>query len=105
MGTFVQSFERESPLHSITHHVRLQRTSSSALTVWERQDGRTRYVVAMLGDQLPEVKNRRVTYRLPVKAMRADVLFEGRRIAVEDGQFTDHFDEPFTVRVYRLVEE
>jgi hypothetical protein len=34
-----------------------------------------------------------------------DVLFEGRSLPVVDRQFTDDFVEPFTVRIYRVIED
>lgn len=75
----------------------------AGLTVWERQDGKTRYVVAQVGERRPDEPV--VTFTLPAAGKRIDVLFEDRTLAVEGGHFTDRFGEPYTVRVYRWTEE
>jgi hypothetical protein len=81
------------------------KSSNVGITHWERQDGKTRYLVAMLGDKQLAEKDRQVAFTLPLKATKVDVLFEGRSLPVVDRQFTDDFVEPFTVRIYRVIED
>ncbi len=81
------------------------KASSAGINLWEKQDGKARYLVAMRGDSPLAEKDRQVTFTLPVNAAKVEVLFEGRRLPVHERQFTDRLDETFTVRVYRLIEE
>jgi hypothetical protein len=84
---------------------RATRAGSAAVMVWERQDGKARYVMAMLGERKPSGEERRVSFTLPTAAKKAEVLFEGRTLAVEGGRMTDVLEERYTVRVYQLMEE
>ncbi len=77
---------------------------SPDVTLWEKQNGSMRYLVAMRGDGQADEKLRAVTFTLPRPAKRIEVLFEGRTTSATDGKFTDRFDESFTVRVYRVQE-
>ena len=61
----------------------MTKTDNAAVTVWERQAGKTRYVVAMVGDRLPSEASRQVTFTLPVQAEKGTVMFEARPIAVK----------------------
>ena len=80
----------------------MTKTESPAVTVWERQAGKTRYVVAMVGERLPIEANRQVAFTLPVQAEKGDVMFEARTVAVKGGRFTDVFETPYAVHVYRF---
>jgi hypothetical protein len=81
------------------------KASSTGITLWEKQDGKARYLIAMLSESPLAEKERQVSFTVPVKSLTAEVLFEGRRLPVRGGMFTDQFDVPFTVRVYRLIED
>jgi hypothetical protein len=81
------------------------KASSAGITLWEKQAGKARYLVAMLGDAKLAEKDRQVTFTVPIKAAKVEVLFEARQLPVREGRFTERFDEAFTVRVYRLIEE
>lgn len=80
-------------------------SSTTAITFWEKQDGKIRYLVAMTGSKAPAPNNREATFTLPIKTAKVDVLFEGRSVPVVNKQFTEAFADPYMVRVYRFVEE
>jgi hypothetical protein len=77
------------------------RVSNPDVTLWERQDGKTRYLVALVGDRKGADRELQVSFTLPMKTGRVEVLFEGRTLAAEGGRFTDTFAKPYTVHVYR----
>lgn len=74
---------------------------SPAVTLWERQDGATRYLVAMRGGEDKPVGP--VTFTLPAPVTKVEVMFEGRQIAPAGGKtFSDTLAVPYTTHVYRV---
>jgi hypothetical protein len=72
-----------------------------AITVWEKQDGKTRYVIAMRGAE-PGTGPVEAQLTLPKPAASVGVQFEGRTLAAPKRSFKDSFDTPYTVHVYRV---
>lgn len=70
-----------------------------AVTIWERENGPIRYIVAMRGK---ESGAGRVRFTLPGPAARVEVLFEGREIAPSGTTFDDALAAPHDVHVYRV---
>jgi hypothetical protein len=80
------------------------RCQHPGIVVWEKLDGEVRYTFAMRGKRQPNETYGKVEFTLPGSAEKSDkldVLFEGRSVKLSDGKFSDDFDTPYTVHVYR----
>ena len=80
------------------------RCDDPALDLWERQDGRTRWLVVLRhGD--PKGAAKAATFTLPGAAAKVEVLFEGREVPARGPSFSDELRGPSAVHVYRITLE
>ncbi len=76
---------------------------NQVISIWERQTAAGRDIVAMRnpGDETEPIK---VGFTLPAAARGIKLLFEPRKVTVSQQTFTDVFDRPYAVHVYRVTQ-
>ena len=87
--------------------VKRSRCDDHLTNLWERQQGKVRYVVLSadghpLGADGEIAAPRRVSITLPETPASIDVLFEGRTITPSTDHFIDILDDAFAVHVYKV---